>query len=95
MSILGTSGLPDVVMLGDFSENTFLSGLYGHHQTRNAGNIRDQGGDCHASSRPDFLSRYGDKHSFPREIFQAYELSCYPRLGCIEGAYQTQGRSTH
>jgi hypothetical protein len=32
MSILGTSGLPDVLMLGDFSENTFLSGFYGHSQ---------------------------------------------------------------
>jgi hypothetical protein len=32
MSIMGTCGLPDVVMLGDFSENTFLSGFHGHHQ---------------------------------------------------------------
>lgn len=30
MSIMGASGLPDVRMLGDFSENTFLSGFYGH-----------------------------------------------------------------
>lgn len=32
MSIMGACGLPDVVMLGDFSENTFLSGFFGHHQ---------------------------------------------------------------
>jgi hypothetical protein len=31
-TIMGTCGLPDVVMLGDFSENTFLSGFYGHQQ---------------------------------------------------------------
>jgi hypothetical protein len=30
MSIMGTCGLPEVTMLGDFSENTFLSGFYGH-----------------------------------------------------------------
>src|SRR5690349_14031795 len=30
MSIMGACGLPDVVMLGDFSENTFLSGFFGH-----------------------------------------------------------------
>jgi hypothetical protein len=32
MTIMGACGLPDVLMLGDFSENTFLSGFYGHHQ---------------------------------------------------------------
>ena len=30
MSIMGASCLPDVLMLGDFSENTFLSGFFGH-----------------------------------------------------------------
>src|SRR5262245_2111500 len=30
MSIMGSSGLPNVIMLGDFTENTFLSGFYGH-----------------------------------------------------------------
>lgn len=32
MSIMGAAGLHDVRMLGDFSENTFLSGFYGHQQ---------------------------------------------------------------
>jgi hypothetical protein len=32
ITIMGTCGLPDVVMLGDFSGNTFLSGFYGHQQ---------------------------------------------------------------
>jgi hypothetical protein len=32
ITIMGTCGLPDVRMLGDFSENTFLSGFYGHQQ---------------------------------------------------------------
>lgn len=32
MSIMGASGLPDVIMLGDFSESTFLSGFHGHQQ---------------------------------------------------------------
>jgi hypothetical protein len=32
MSIMGASGLADVVMLSDFTENTFLSGFFGHHQ---------------------------------------------------------------
>lgn len=32
MSIMGASGLHDVVMLGDFSESTFLSGFHGHTQ---------------------------------------------------------------
>ena len=32
ITIMGTCGLADVVMLGDFSENTFLSGFYGHQQ---------------------------------------------------------------
>jgi hypothetical protein len=32
MSVMGASGLPDVVMLGDFSESTFLSGFHGHKQ---------------------------------------------------------------
>ena len=32
MSIMGASGLADVVMLGDFSESTFLSGFHGHKQ---------------------------------------------------------------
>lgn len=31
-TIMGTCGLHDVVNLGDFSENTFLSGFYGHQQ---------------------------------------------------------------
>lgn len=31
-TIMGTCGLPDVQVLGDFSENTFLSGFFGHHQ---------------------------------------------------------------
>src|SRR5690242_8518874 len=30
MSIMGACGLPDVIQLGDFSENTLLSGFYGH-----------------------------------------------------------------
>jgi len=32
MSIMGSCGLPDVIQLGDFSENTFLSGFFGHKQ---------------------------------------------------------------
>jgi hypothetical protein len=32
ISIVGASGLPEVQVLGDLSENTFLSGFYGHHQ---------------------------------------------------------------
>ena len=32
MSIMGAAGLPDVLMLGDFTESTFLSGFHGHHQ---------------------------------------------------------------
>jgi len=32
ITIMGTCGLHDVRMLGDFSENTFLSGFYGHEQ---------------------------------------------------------------
>ena len=32
MSIMGSCGLPQVVMLGDFSGNTFLSGFFGHKQ---------------------------------------------------------------
>jgi hypothetical protein len=32
MSIMGACGLPDVQVLGDFTENTFLSGFYGHPQ---------------------------------------------------------------
>jgi len=32
MSIMGACGLPDVVSLGDFSENTFLSGFFGHEK---------------------------------------------------------------
>jgi hypothetical protein len=31
-TIMGTCGLPDVIPLGDFSENTFLSGFYGHKE---------------------------------------------------------------
>lgn len=31
-SIMGASGLPEVISLGDFTENTFLSGFHGHHQ---------------------------------------------------------------
>ena len=30
MSLMGTSNLPEVIALGDFTENTFLSGFYGH-----------------------------------------------------------------
>jgi hypothetical protein len=30
MSIVGAAGLPNVISLGDFTENTFLSGFYGH-----------------------------------------------------------------
>lgn len=30
MNIMGASDLPEVVMIGDISENTFLSGFYGH-----------------------------------------------------------------
>src|SRR5579863_6447153 len=30
MSILGAASLPQVVTLGDYTENTFLSGFYGH-----------------------------------------------------------------
>src|SRR5438093_7074938 len=29
-TIMGAAGLPGVVLLGDFSENTLLSGFYGH-----------------------------------------------------------------
>lgn len=32
MSIMGASDLQDVIMIGDISENTFLSGFYGHAQ---------------------------------------------------------------
>jgi hypothetical protein len=32
MSIMGSCGLHDVIQLGDFSENTFLSGFFGHKQ---------------------------------------------------------------
>jgi hypothetical protein len=32
MSIMGASELPQVLNLGDFSENSFLSGFYGHQQ---------------------------------------------------------------
>jgi len=32
MSIMGACGLPEVRMLGDFTENTFLSGFYGHKE---------------------------------------------------------------
>jgi hypothetical protein len=31
-TIMGTCGLPEVTLLGDFSENTFLSGFYGHKE---------------------------------------------------------------
>jgi hypothetical protein len=30
MSLMGAAGLPEVIPLGDISENTFLSGFYGH-----------------------------------------------------------------
>lgn len=30
MSLMGAAGLPQVILLGDVSENTFLSGFYGH-----------------------------------------------------------------
>jgi len=32
MSLMGACGLPEVVTLSDFSENTFLSGFYGHRE---------------------------------------------------------------
>jgi len=32
MSIMGATELPEIVMIGDLSENTFLSGFYGHSQ---------------------------------------------------------------
>jgi excisionase family DNA binding protein len=32
MSIMGASGMDQVILLSDVSENTFLSGFYGHHQ---------------------------------------------------------------
>ncbi len=32
MSLMGACGLPEVVTLSDFSENTFLSGFYGHKE---------------------------------------------------------------
>lgn len=32
ISIMGASGLPEVIMLGDLTENTLLSGFYGHAQ---------------------------------------------------------------
>jgi len=31
-SIMGACGLPEVISLSEFSENTFLSGFYGHHE---------------------------------------------------------------
>jgi hypothetical protein len=40
MSIMGACGLSEVVSLGDFSENTFLSGFYGH---RDAGLLEKLG----------------------------------------------------
>ena len=32
VSIMGASGLPDVQILSDLTENTFLSGFYGHRE---------------------------------------------------------------
>ena len=32
MSLMGASGLPEVQTLSDFTENTFLSGFYGHKE---------------------------------------------------------------
>lgn len=54
MSIMGASKLPEVTPLGDFTENTFLSGFYGHQtpglleklgRTEQAGNVHTTHGN--------------------------------------------------